>query len=94
MDKEKITVKDIIEATGGRLIQNGYEYFYEVTTDSRNIPLDSLFVPLSGEKFNGHKFISSIWEKGAGGTLVQVSEEYELVKMVSGKTYQRIRKLN
>ena len=36
-----------------------------VTTDSRKITEGSLFIPLKGEKFDGHDFINQAFEKGA-----------------------------
>lgn len=36
-----------------------------VTTDSRNISKNQIFIPLVGEKFDGHDFIDQALEKGA-----------------------------
>ena len=40
-----------------------------VSTDSRNINIGQLFVPLTGENFNGHKFIRDAIKKGAVAAL-------------------------
>jgi UDP-N-acetylmuramoyl-tripeptide--D-alanyl-D-alanine ligase len=40
-----------------------------VSTDSRTIKEGQLFVPLIGEKFNGHRFIEQAVEKGAKASL-------------------------
>lgn len=40
-----------------------------VSTDSREIRKNQLFIPLIGEKFNGHEFIQQVVEKGAAATL-------------------------
>ena len=50
-----------------------FELFYEcngVSTDTRNIPLDSLFVALKGEHFNGNTFAATAIENGAKYAIV------------------------
>lgn len=45
-----------------------------VSTDSRNISADQLFIPLVGENFNGHDFITMAIGKGAVASLWNKSE--------------------
>ncbi|TAH63888.1 MAG: UDP-N-acetylmuramoyl-tripeptide--D-alanyl-D-alanine ligase [Gottschalkiaceae bacterium] len=45
-----------------------------VSTDSRRIKSGQLFVPIVGENFNGHQFISDAIEKGAAGAIWCESE--------------------
>lgn len=66
-----LTISDILEATGGRLVSPGPESFANVSTDSRAVRAGDLFVPLVGERFDGHDFIKESVEKGAGGALMQ-----------------------
>lgn len=40
-----------------------------VTTDSRNVRKGNLFVPIIGEKFNGHDFVEKAFENGAHASL-------------------------
>lgn len=40
-----------------------------VSTDSRNITPGCLFIPLCGEKFDGHRFIDAALDGGAAGVL-------------------------
>jgi UDP-N-acetylmuramoyl-tripeptide--D-alanyl-D-alanine ligase len=42
-----------------------------VSTDSRTLQAGDLFVPLRGENFDGHKFISQAAERGAVGAIVE-----------------------
>ena len=44
-------------------------------TDSRNIHPGSLFIPLVGERFDGHAYINSALEGGAAGCLTQRERE-------------------
>ncbi len=63
----KITARDIAAAVGGRLYGEGS--VTSVSTDSRTIEENCLFVPLVGERFDGHTYIASALEKGAAGCL-------------------------
>lgn len=49
-------------------MKNLFELFYlcsEITTDSRAIPLNSFYIALKGERFNGNKFAEEAIKKGA-----------------------------
>lgn len=63
---ENISLSFIAEATGGEIVfGNGSEMIDSVTTDSRDTA--ALFIALSGERFDGNKFIPSACENGAMG---------------------------
>jgi len=64
-----ITLKEILSATGGILKQGRASSFSGVSTDSRNIKKGNLFIPIKGERFDGHKFIGSALKKRASGAL-------------------------
>ncbi|MFM1915775.1 MAG: hypothetical protein RLZZ531_1444 [Bacteroidota bacterium] len=54
-----------------------FERFYEcsgVSTDTRNIPLDSLFIALKGEHFNGNQFAKDAINNGAKYAIVDEME--------------------
>ncbi len=54
------------EAVGGKLLWGEPNMtFYGVTTDSRKVTKDSLFIPLIGEKFDGHDYIEQCFKAGA-----------------------------
>lgn len=67
----RMTQNDICEAVQGYFLQNGDpDLVVDVlSTDSRQIPPRCLFVPLSGERFDGHDFLLSAAEKGAAVVL-------------------------
>jgi len=51
---------------------NGLDaYFTGVSTDSRTVRTGDLFIALSGEKFDGHKFVVGAIEKGAVAAMVK-----------------------
>lgn len=61
-----IRVKDIVEATGGRLLcGDDNTVVRDVCIDSREIKEGDLFIPIIGEKQDAHRFIESALEVGA-----------------------------
>ncbi|MFH1710279.1 MAG: UDP-N-acetylmuramoyl-tripeptide--D-alanyl-D-alanine ligase [bacterium] len=64
-----ITLKEVLNATGGTLKGSRISSFSGISTDSRHINKGDLFIPLTGKKFDGHKFIGSALKKGASAAL-------------------------
>lgn len=61
-----LSLKEICHATEGICnYQNQDLQISSVTTDTRNITENSLFIALKGEQFDGHDFIEQASEKGA-----------------------------
>ncbi|MCK4846498.1 MAG: UDP-N-acetylmuramoyl-tripeptide--D-alanyl-D-alanine ligase [Deltaproteobacteria bacterium] len=68
----RLTVADIIDATGGDLLRgNAKDVLSGISIDSRSISKGELFVALSGENFNGHDFIGAAVDGGAKAILVE-----------------------
>lgn len=67
------TLAEIVTATGGRIIGPATGEISGVSTDSRTIVPGELFVPLRGEHYNGHAFISEVAGKGITTLLVNES---------------------
>lgn len=69
---ETITVGQLLEAVHGTLLGGSQDIELTVSgvdTDSRDIHPGSLFIPLVGERFDGHAYITSALEAGAAGCL-------------------------
>lgn len=63
-------VKDIVNATEGKLLSgNPDAEVNSFCTDSRNLQKGDFFVPICGENFDGHTFISNALKAGAVGYL-------------------------
>lgn len=63
-----MTASEIARACKGRLISGDPDFkFTSVTTDSRTTDSGTLFIPLKGERFDGHDFIKNVADSGAGG---------------------------
>jgi len=66
----EFTVKEVCLATNGKLRGLSYgELFTEISTDTRLVKPGDLFIPLIGEKFDGHDFINQAINNGAIGII-------------------------
>jgi UDP-N-acetylmuramoyl-tripeptide--D-alanyl-D-alanine ligase len=66
------TTAEILAATGGTLVRQGaWDACCGVSTDSRICQTGELFVPLTGERHDGHEFIPAALRRGARGILVE-----------------------
>lgn len=72
----KRTLKDILKMSNGlRLDERYYDLEIQgVCIDSRTIKNKQLFIPIVGENFNGHDFITMAIEKGATASLWNENE--------------------
>ncbi|MGC8814362.1 UDP-N-acetylmuramoyl-tripeptide--D-alanyl-D-alanine ligase [Dictyoglomus sp.] len=69
--KLDLTVEDILEATNGVLIKGDIrEKVDSISTDTRNINEDEVFIALKGEKFDGHDFVKDAILKGVKGIII------------------------
>ena len=69
-----LRARDICTATGGTLRWGRPDtLFTSVSIDSRHIAPQALFVPLAGERVNGHRYIPAAVESGAAGFLFSPS---------------------
>lgn len=76
---EHITVKDILEATGGRLLCGKPEQqVCHLSIDSRSMKGDDLFVPLIGEKVDAHRFIDGAFAAGAVAAFTSEHEQEDI----------------
>lgn len=80
-----LSLDEILKASNGAVIQGSASeniIINNITTDSRKITENSLFVPIIGEVFDGHDFIMSSFEKGAVCALSSKENIYENEKTV------------
>ena len=79
-----LNIEDIVKATGGTIICGDAHSFTGVSIDSRTIRGGDLFIPLTGNRFDGHAFLTDALEKGQGALVSRFSEPRE------GKTLIRV----
>ncbi len=83
----QMDVDAVIEATRGTLIRRGSRSAFEgVCTDSRGRVEEALFIPLTGEHFDGHDFLREAIAGGAEGVLVAESEAGRCREIPGGVT--------
>ncbi len=83
-----IKLSEILKATGGSLLAgNPEQEIKSITTDSRKLETDALFIPLKGGNFDGHDFVVKALKEGAAAALT----EKDLQAPESGKALIRVR---
>ena len=81
-----LTVQTICAAVGGTVLQSSGAAVRDVTTDSRRVPQEALFIPLVGKRFDGHAYIEKALEAGAAGCLTAKTPE----ALLPGKFYIQV----
>jgi UDP-N-acetylmuramoyl-tripeptide--D-alanyl-D-alanine ligase len=87
----EFTVRQIVAAVDGRLLQgNPHTLLRGLSTDSRRVRPDELFIALRGERFDGHRFLAAVAQAGAGAAVVSDSvpagDQMALIKVVDTQT--------
>ena len=86
---ERFTLAQAAEWTKGETA--GDAVLTAVSTDSRRIPQEALFLPLAGERFDGHDFIGKALENGAAAVMShRACEEYPVPALYVGNTSQAL----
>lgn len=63
-------VRTVAAVTGGQIIHNGADVTVQgISTDSRTLQPGDLFVPLRGERFDGHDYLTQAVRHGAAACL-------------------------
>lgn len=84
---KNITVKELVSAVHGELVSGSPDtVIAAVSTDSRTVAGGALFLPIKGEKFDGHDFIDKALDAGAAGCLFSCAPETRK----DGKFYIRV----
>ena len=66
-----IEVLDVVKAVGGVLVGNPNIFIKGVSIDSRKIDANNLYIPIIGEKNDGHDYIDDVIKKHVACVLVQ-----------------------
>lgn len=83
---EALSIKDIVNAVHGRLISGDLDSIVtSVSTNSKEINQNALFVPIIGERVDAHDFIDSAFMSGAVATFT--SRKITPEQMKEGKAY-------
>ena len=66
-----LSLAEIAAATHGRLLGAAEQRVSGISTDSRSVAAGELFVPLRGERFDGHRFLETVAAAGVRACLVE-----------------------
>jgi len=71
----RLDIHDVVNAVGGKILNNqeNTTEILSVSTDTRTIEHGALFIPIKGERFDGHLYIETAAEKGAVCALTEDS---------------------
>ena len=64
-----ITAAQAAAFAGGTVVGDGNTQITGISTDSRSIPAGSLFIPIRGERFDGHDFLEKAVELQAAAVM-------------------------
>lgn len=71
MSRPKITLEDMFDLNGSEIFNpDTFVATSNVSTDTRTIVRNSVFVALKGEKFDGHNFVDAAISKGASAVVI------------------------
>ncbi|MBQ2061890.1 MAG: UDP-N-acetylmuramoyl-tripeptide--D-alanyl-D-alanine ligase [Oscillospiraceae bacterium] len=80
------SLREICGAVNGTPLQDFDGTLTSVTTDSRKVSPGQLFIPLAGERFDGHDYLDAALNGGASACLTARDEE----QLILGKGYIRV----
>ena len=86
---EAVSIREIMEAVGGHLLGTYDDLSATIThvcRDSRQMEEGALYIPLIGERFDGHAYINAALEAGAAGCFTARERESYL----PGKFYIKV----
>ncbi len=73
---EPFSADDALRWSSGELVRGAREArFTGVSIDSRNVPVGSLFVAISGARFDGHDFLEDAVRAGAAGVVLRAGRK-------------------
>lgn len=79
-----LNIREIINATNGKLLNgNEEELIQDYKIDSREVNKGDFYIPLIGEKVDGHKFILDTVKKGCSGFFVSNFDFIDIEQIIS-----------
>ena len=73
-----LTAAQITKATGGELVWGNRESTISgISCDSRTISDTTLYIPIKGERFDGHSFLNDVGKSGIGGCIFSDDADFE-----------------
>ncbi len=74
---EKLSIEEIEKYSKGKLLINkNNNIVLKISIDSREVDKDTLFIPIIGERFDGHNFMESAYESGCRNFLCDKKHKF------------------
>jgi UDP-N-acetylmuramoyl-tripeptide--D-alanyl-D-alanine ligase len=88
-----MSLSETLTALGARMLPAGptgaamqHRRYASVSTDSRTLERDALFVALRGERFDGHQFLDAVRGRGAAGALIDEQAAAAMAARTAGES--------
>ena len=72
----KLSLDEIVKATKGKLLLNNNKEVEYISTSSKDIKENTLFIPIKGEKYDGHDFLNDAYNNGCRIFLIDKSHKF------------------
>lgn len=72
----KLSLDEIVKATKGKLLLNNNKEVEYISTSSKDIKENTLFIPIKGEKYDGHDFLEDAYNNGCRIFLIDKNHEF------------------
>jgi UDP-N-acetylmuramoyl-tripeptide--D-alanyl-D-alanine ligase len=77
-----LSADEILKATGGTPLRGGNGWSCRgISTDTRTLTAENLFIALAGENFDGHDWLAKAAEQGAAGLLLRADAAGKLASL-------------
>lgn len=95
----ELTLSKIAEITGGELLTNQESDEHSsytiknISTDSRSLKSDDVFLALKGHNFDGHKFVEQAQNQKCAAVIVEKSQALDIPQILVPDTHKALGKL-
>lgn len=72
----KLSLDEIVKATKGKLLLNNNKEVEYISTSSKDIKENTLFIPIKGEKYDGHDFLEDAYNNGCRMFLIDKNHDF------------------
>ena len=73
----KLSLDEIVKGSRGRLLlNNNLNDIYYISTSSKDIKENTLFIPIKGEKYDGHDFLNDAYNNGCRMFLIDKNHDF------------------
>ena len=72
----KLSLDEIVKATKGKLLLNNNKEVEYISTSSKDIKENTLFIPIKGEKYDGHAFLEDAYNNGCRIFLIDKNHKF------------------